>query len=190
MMQLRFAGTGLGALLAVALVGCQKPDLSEMMKRPQRPAELDRLDSLVGTWQGTAELKVAGSDDVMTSTGTETVSWDADRWMLVSDFEYEMGDNGTIRGMGVTMWDAKAKKYRLWSFDNFGECESGTMTHDEETKTWHFKSKGRNLVTGEKYVGEGTSKMVDGDTQDWNFTIWDGWKLRKLMEISGTSQRK
>jgi hypothetical protein len=190
MIRVRFVAAGAAALLAALLAGCQKPDLSEMMKPPQRPAELDRLEMLAGDWEGAGEMTAEGSDQIMTFHGAETMSWDADRWLLVDNFEYEMGDKGTMRGMGVMMWDAKAKKYRSWSFDNFGESESGTATYDEETKTWHFKSKGCNLVTGESYVGAGTAKMVDGDTQDWNFTIWDGWGLRKLMKISGTSQRK
>jgi len=190
MIRVRFVGATVAALLAVLLVGCQKPDLSEMMKLPQRPAELDRLDRLVGTWEGTAELKMAGSDEVMTSEGIETASWDADKWLLVSRFEYEMGDEGKMKGTGVMMWDAKAKKYRIWSFDSLGECESGTATYDEETKTWHFKSKGRNLLTGETYVGKGTSKAVDDDTHEWQYTMWDGWKFMKFMEMKGTSRRR
>ncbi|HUU99207.1 MAG TPA: hypothetical protein VM487_26030 [Phycisphaerae bacterium] len=186
----RIIGAGLAAVLAAMLIGCQQQqvDMAEMMK--PRPAELDQLEMLVGTWEGTAETKVAGSDEVMTGEGVETYSWDADKWLLVNHFEYKTGDEGEMRGLAIWTWNAKAEKYRIWSFDNGGYCESRSATYDQETKTWHFKGKSRNTVSGEKFVGKGSSQMVDSDTQEWNYTVWDGWKLRKLMEFKGTSHRK
>lgn len=191
MIRTRFVGASVAALLAAGLVGCQQPEikLADLLKAPPRPAELDQLEMLVGTWDGTAELKMTGSDEVKTSKGVETVSWDADRWALVSHFEYA-ADEDKVTSVGIWTWDAKDKKYRFWSFDNLADCESGTVTYDEQTKTWHFKLKGRNAVTGETYVTEGTSKMLDSETQEWDFTFWDRWKLRKFMEIKGTSRRQ
>ena len=188
----RIIGAGLAAVLAAMLIGCQQPqsDLAEVMKPPPRPAELDQLDMFIGTWEGTGEVKAAGSDEVVTSEGVETYSWDADKWVLVSRFEYTMGDEDDMRGLAIWTWDAKAKKYRIWSFDNGGYCESASAKYDQDTKTWHIKGKSGNTVTGEKFVGKGSYKMVDADTQEWNYTVWDGWKLRKLMEFKGTSHRK
>jgi hypothetical protein len=188
----RIIGAGLAAVVAAMLIGCQQPqvDMAEMVKAPPRPAELDRLDMLVGAWEGTAEMKVVGSDEVVTSKGVETISWDADKWVLLSHFQYAMGDDEEMKGLEIWTWDAKAGKYRIWSFDNSGYCESGTATYDEETRTWHFKGKSRSTVTGESFVGKGSAQMVDDNTQEWNYTIWDGWKLRKLMEFKGTSRRK
>ena len=187
----RGIGVGLAAVLAVMLMGCQKQiDMAEMMKTPPRPVELDQLEMLIGTWEGTAEMKVAGSDEVMTSEGVETYSWDADKWVLVSHFEYKTGDENAMRGLAIWTWDAKAKKYRTWSFDNSGYQDSATAKYDQETRTWHFKGKSRNTVTGKSSVGKGSAQMVDDDTQEWNYTVWDGWKLRKLMEFKGTTHRK
>lgn len=187
----RVIGAGLAAVLAAMLMGCQQPqaEMAEMMKTPPRPVELDHLEMLVGTWEGTAEMKVMGSDEVMTGEGVETISWDADKWVLVSHFEYKMGDD-EMKGLAIWTWDAKAKKYRTWSFDNGGYQESATAKYDQETRTWHFKGKSGNTVTGKKSVGKGSSQMVDDDTQEWNYTVWDGWKLRKLMEFKGTSHRR
>jgi hypothetical protein len=192
MTRISFAGVIVIALMAVVFVGCQQPkiDMSEMMKAPARPAELDHLEMLVGRWEGDAEMKVVGCDEVMTGEGVETVSWDADKWLLVSHFEYKMGDGDPMKGIGITRWDPKAKKYCGWSADNFGYTSIGSGTYDEATRTWHFKGKSHNPMTGEKSVGEGKAVMVDDDTQEWTWTEWDPWKLRKLMELKGTSHRK
>lgn len=191
MIRIRFANACVAALLVAVLVGCQAPkiDLDEMMKAPPRPAELDQLEMLVGTWEVTAEMKVEGSGEVMTGRGVETISWDADKWLLVDRFEYTLGDEGKVTGLAIWTWDAKAKKYRLWAFDNYGYYETGTATYDEDSRTWRFKTKSRNPGTGENYVGEGALTMVDCDTQEWNMTYWDGWKLMKAFEIEGTSRR-
>jgi len=192
MIRNRYVGAGLTALLVALLVGCQPPkiDLSEMMKPPPRPAELDQLEMLVGRWEGRAEMKVVGSDEVLTSTGVEEIGWEADSRLLVSRYEYTTAEEGRMTGLDVWTWDPKAKKYRYWGFDNHGYYGIGTATYDEDTRTWHFKGKSYEPATGEKYVGEGTSKMVDDDTQDWEFSIWDGWKLQKFMEFKGTSRRR
>lgn len=192
MTRTKFMVASVITLLAVGLVGCQQPetDLSEMMKAPPRPAELDQLDVLVGTWEGTAELKMAGSDEVMTSQGIETVSWEADKWLLVSRYEYQMGDEGVMKGLSVMTWDPKAKKYCSWGFDNYGYRGTATMTYDAATKTWHFKGKSANPLTGEKSIGKGSSVMIDDNTQEWSWTERDSWGLKTLMEIKGTSRRK
>lgn len=193
MIRTRFAVAGVAALLAVGLAGCQQPEikLADILKVPPRPAELDRLEMFVGRWEGAGEMKLVASDEVGTTRGVETVSWDADKWLLVSRFEYTTGDSeDKMVGVGIWTWDAKAKKYRLWSFDSFASFDTATATYDETNKTWHFKAKSRNLATGETCVGEGTLKMPDSDTQEWDFAIWDRWKLRKFVEMKGTSRRK
>jgi hypothetical protein len=192
MTQIRFASACVATLLVVVLAGCQAPkaDLDELMKPPPRPVELDQLEMLVGTWEGAGEMKVAGADEVMTSHGVETTAWEGDKWLLVSRFDYSLGEQGKAIGVGIWTWDPKAKKYRLWAFDNYGYCETGTATYDEDSRTWRLKTKSRNPGTGESYVGEGTLTMPDDDTQEWEFTYWDDWKLNKCFEMAGTSRRK
>ncbi|MCK4343542.1 MAG: hypothetical protein KAY37_17655 [Phycisphaerae bacterium] len=67
---------------------------------------------------------------------------------------------------------------------------TGTATYDEDTKTWHTKAKTRYLTTGETTVSEGTAKMVDDNTLEWQHAEWDSWKLKKYFEMKGTSRRK
>ena len=190
MTRFNLAGACLIASMIIGLTGCEKPDLSEMMKPPPRPAELDKLVCWVGSWEGTMEMKIPGHDEVMTGSGTSTVTWEADKWLLLERFEGTMGDEGTMKGLGVWTWDPKAHKYRVWSFDTFGGVSEGTATYDEETSTWHMKAKSRYLASGQKSVSEGKVKMLDNDTMEWDFTEWDSLKLSKYMEGHGTSRRK
>lgn len=175
------------ALLALTLLGCHKPNMEDMMKPSPRPAELDRLAMWVGTWEGQGEMKMAGSDEVVTGQGVSTMDWDAAQWVLVEHGTYTMKDE-THTGIGVWTWDAPAKKYRMYWFDSHGGTGLGTATYDAATNTWHMKYKGQygKMTT----VGEGTTRFVNDNTMEWTCTEWNAWKTRKLMEMKGTSRRK
>lgn len=192
MTRTRLAGASMIALLAVILIGCQQPqtDLAELMKAPERPAELDHLNMFVGRWEGTGEIAVPGSDESMTSKGVSTAAWDADNWLLVERSACSVGDDAMVTGLTIWTWDTKARKYRLHAFDNYGYTATGTATYDDETKTWHIKGKSHSAVTGETSLGEGKIKIVGDDTMEWDWAEWDTWKLRKLIEVMGTSRRK
>ncbi|HEY3245508.1 MAG TPA: hypothetical protein VGM03_19365 [Phycisphaerae bacterium] len=180
-----------GACIVCALwivgAGCQQPkgDMAEMMKPPPRPAELDKLDMLVGRWEGNFEFHMG--DKVMKGTGTNTTLWDADKWVLLEREEGSMGDMGKHVGLGFWSWDSKARVFRTAYSNNHGEFGEGTVTYDENSRIWHMKGREHGLM-GDS-VGEGTFKMVGPDSMEWNFTMWDGLKLRKLATMTGTSKR-
>jgi hypothetical protein len=171
------------------VTGCQQPkmDMAEMMKPPPRPTELDQLDPLVGRWEGTAEMRIAGMDKPMTFHGTSTTAWEADRWALVERSEGTMEEGGKYAGLGTWSWDSKARVFRQTWIDNHGGSGSGTATYDASTKTWHMKA--RSSGPRGSTVGEGTVKLSDSNTMEWNWTEWDSLKLRKMMEMHGTSKR-
>ena len=54
-------------LVVWAMVGCgpKEIDMSEMMQAPAKPAELERLQAFVGTWEGSWTTKMMVSDEVM-----------------------------------------------------------------------------------------------------------------------------
>lgn len=177
------------AFLSGGLAGCQKPNLQEMMKAPPRPAELDRLNDLVGRWEGAWEMKMSGEDKPLTGAGLDTFAWDADKWVLTEHTEGTMGEN-TMAGTGLWLWDTQAKQYRYGSADNYGMIMTGTARYDEKTKTWHMKGGSHDTLHGHNGVGEGTLKMPDANTMEWTWTEWDGLHLIKFMEMKGTSHRK
>ena len=165
----------------------------EQMKemRPKRPAELDRLNMFVGKWDGTGDAKFMGLDETLKTKGTSQTAWDCDGWYLVEHGEFEMGDMGRMHGLGVWTWDAKAKKYRMWWFDNWGATGTGTAEYDESTKTWSMNSKAAGPMGS--MAGRGVVKMVDDKTVEWTWTEWPGWDLFhafKVAEMKGTNKKK
>ena len=177
-------------LTGLGLVGCHKSGTAAKMQPPVRPAELDRLEAFIGSWQGTAEIRVPGSDKVVTGSGVNSVTWEADRWVLVERSEGMVGDDSRFAGLQVWVWDAKAGKYRTYYFDNAGGISEGTVKYDDTTATWHMKWTNRNTTTGERTVGERTVRMPDDVTWEWDHTEWDGFKLVKSMEMKGVSRKK
>lgn len=188
----RIAAGCVASLLTLALVGCQQPDMSEMMQMPDRPAELDQLAMFAGTWEDTAEMKMGGSDKLMKTTGVTKAGWEADKWLLLSHFEGEMEGEpeDKYRYLEIWTWDAKAKKYRFYGFGNWGGIFTGTATYDEPSKTWRLKGKSRCNITGDKTVSKGQMTFVDDDTMQWDFTEWSAFPRFKIMEMKGTSHRK
>ena len=185
--------SGMCAVALAAVVGCQQGppkgmSMDEMMKPPPRPAELDRLGSLVGSWEGSGECKMAGQDKSITNKGSNTVTWDCDKRVLVERWEGEMGEGNKMHGIGVWTWDSEDKKYKIYWFDNFGGTGEGEATYNDATRTWTMNSESEGPMG--KTVGKGTIKMVDNNTMDYTWEEWNGWKTQKMMEMKGTSRRK
>jgi hypothetical protein len=181
---------GVGVVLfSAALAGCQKPDMSEMMQAPARPAEMERLAQFVGTWEVTGTMKMAGSDESTTGQGTSTVGWGADGWVLVEQMEYTMGQDQKMHGTGVWWWDGQAKVYRNQWYDSFGSVGEGTIRWDDDAQTWRMKGKSCSSVDGSRTVGEGWIRFEGPNRQNWHWTEWNSWKTKKLFEMDGVSKR-
>jgi hypothetical protein len=170
--------------------GCMSKNCEEAMARPQRPAELDRLNMMLGTWETTAEMKMEGNDEVMKGTGQGTATWECDGWCLVERGTYDMGgDMGKMQGISIWTWDAKAKKYRTFWVDSMGSADVGTGTYDEKTKTW--KMSGTSRTPMGKAKTHGTAKVVDDKTMEWTFSQRVGpFGMFKMMDMKGTSRKK
>ena len=174
------------------LIGCQpsQEEMATMFKQPPRPAELDRLEAFVGTWKADVEVTMAGSDEVHTSTGQNTTQWAADKWMLTENWEHDMGKTDTMKGVSLMWWDGNSKKYRMSFTDNYGGHGTGSMTYNEETGVWKFKSKSKDGKSGSKTIGKGTMKFVNPSTIEWFGEEYDGTGLFKIITLKGTSRRQ
>jgi hypothetical protein len=161
------------------------------MKPPARPAELDRLEPWVGTWQSTGEMKMSDGK-TMHMTGTFTIGWECDRTVLVERMEEtcdEMKDMGKIYGLIVFTWDAHEKEYETAFFNNMSMSADGDMKYNEATKTWTMTGEGYNPMLGQKTHWIGKITMPDSSTMEWTWTTWDAWKMKKLEEGKGTAKR-
>ncbi len=193
MRRTRLAAAVLGLVGIVTIVGCTGPqhDMAAMkdMKPPPRPAELDRLEMWVGTWEGTMEMHMAGAEKPMQWTGKSVIQWEVDKHVLVERSEGDMGEMGKMIGLAVYSWDPYDKTYRSCWFDNWGCQAQGTMAYNEAKKTWSMYGKGRDACSGATTIGEGTMEVVDDNTTKWTYCEWDSWKFHKKMWGSGTMKR-
>ncbi len=183
-------GTIALAMAVVAMVGCMPKMTIEEMKAmaPQRPAELDKLEMLIGTWEGTGEATMCVLDEPLKTTSKGTAEWGCDGWCVIERGVFEMGELGSMEGIGIWAYDVKSKKYLSFWMDSMGMTGVGTATYCDKTKTWKMKSKGRS-PWGKSFM-RGTMSFPDPDTAEWTMTEWDGSQLFKTMELKGTSHRK
>lgn len=177
------------ALMGVS--GCVAPRMSvdELKARlPARPSELDRLNMLVGAWDTAGTVKLIGMDDPIETTGRSVARWSADGWLLIDESEYDMGSLGRMSGVSLWTWDDRAKVYRVYWFDSFGERASGTARFDEATRTWRMKTSGRSAVCS--VMSQGEIQLLDDGRLAWTYDQWDGWGFMKFAEMRGTSTRR
>ncbi len=180
------------ALVAVAAIGCQTPDMHAMMAPVERPAELDLLQSFVGQWKGTAEMKMAGSEETMKGIGENDAKWALDKWYVVEHFQHGTEDEPDAeKGMAVWTWCPKTKKYHAWMFMSGGTVAQATATYDADSGTWHMNSKSHNPYKKLTMKGKGTATLVGGKNWEWDWTEWTGGLFpQKVFEGTGTSHRQ
>lgn len=134
-----------GYLLAAVFAACAASAQGPM----EPPAELKKLDWMLGEWTSTVKWTYQMEMDVPYTVKCE---WDGQFLKSTSKMD--------LMGMAMTQtayygWDAAAKKYRGWTFTNFSpepRIESGTVSGD----TLVMISEPWNVGTGELVVGRMT----------------------------------
>lgn len=177
-------------LVTGLLAGCQRPDMEEMMKAPQRPVQLDRLNAFVGTWEGEAEMTMPGTEEVYRSTATNTISWSVDNRYLMNEMEITMHNGEKMHAMELWTWDPQIKKYRQWWFDDWGGYGSSTVEYEADEDEWEAKGESHCMRTGHTSYDEMEMCFKDADSMEWTWTSGDALGLITYMEMKGTSRRK
>lgn len=187
-------GIALSCLTMTLLIGCEQPatSMEQAMKAPPRPAELDMLDKWVGNWNGTGEMTMYTKEGAkpMTATYNERIEWIAGRQFLLSRSEMNMGEGETMQMAGIMGWDKNEQEIHGWNFMSNGDTETMEMEYNQTAGIWEMEGQGKNPMTGQSARSEGTMKMVDDNTIEWQFTMWDSWKLNKVMDGKGTSKKQ
>ena len=155
---------------------------------PQRPAELDHLNAFVGKWEMDGECRMAGMEEELKTHGTSDMQWHGDKWFLVGNWIFTMGDLGETTGLETWTYDIKAKKFRSTWTDSMGAIGMGTSRYDEKNKTWHMQAKGYGPWGTS--TGKGSVKMIDDNTMEWTWAEYAMGGLMKTMDMTGTSRRK
>jgi hypothetical protein len=178
------------AVVTLAVVGCMPKMTIEEMRAmmPERPVELDHLNTWIGTWVGEGEAEMAGLDESIKATSESTTEWGCDGWCVIERGKFEMEGFDPMEGIGLWTYDIKAKKFRGFWVDSMGTTSVGTATYSPETQIWKMKGKSRSAFG--KTVMRGSFTIPDPDSMEWSMTEYDGTGLFKTMEMTGKSRRK
>jgi thiol-disulfide isomerase/thioredoxin len=135
------------------------------------------LEGLVGTWDATTELKVAGRGITLKGKDVSELAFGG---TYVRGLATNAADE---RGAIILItFDPAAKKYRMWMYDSLGTEVAWVGTHDEQAKEIRWTSDVSDGVKGAM-----TWKLADvGYT--WEVTITSGGKT--LMEMKGDHTKK
>lgn len=185
----RMTGIGVLALATGLAAGCVPSLTIEDVKamRPERPAELDKLEQFAGRWEWKGEARLAGLDKVLTFSGRNDASVEGDGWYLVSREVGHMEELGETKGMSTWGYDTRSKKFRTTWVDSMGSIGTGTAWYDAKADVWHLRANTRGPLGS--IVGKGRVKFPDPNTMEWSWTDYAMGGLVKTMELRGTSKR-
>lgn len=185
--------------VAVCLSGCGRSKWAmEAPKKPTAAPEMKKLERMLGSWAGTAEMvepspeemkkrMPEGSKEMPTSfKGGGKSDWALGGTYLKSEGWHEMGNNEKATYVEYITWDADKGKFHSWYFGDNGEYGQGWMTFDADGNTFHMKARGVNF-SGKPMSGKGTMRFVGNDTIEWKWSESAG--LFHKMSIKGTNKR-
>ena len=169
------------------LTGCMPTMTIDQMKAsmPERPAELDRLETFLGEWTHEGEAKFAMLEEPIKTSGTSEAKWGGNRWYTVGHMTFNMEHFGESEGVECWTYDMHSKKYRSTWVDSMGMSGTGVGTFDEKTDTWHMTATSHGPWG--KSTMKGQFRFTDPNTMEWTWSERQG--LMKVMEMKGTSKR-
>ncbi|MCP4249969.1 MAG: DUF1579 domain-containing protein [bacterium] len=183
--------------IAVLAAGCaQAPMNMDPMQKPTPPAELAKLECMIGNWTGTAEMLSPSPEEMKatmpegaepppsTFAGEHNSQWVLDGMFLRQEGWHEMGDD-KMRFVEFITWDPKLGKYRSWYFSDWGERGEGQMTWSADGKTLNVNVKGSD-ANGVAKRGKGTWAMTGADTAEW---LWEESGPMGKMKMKGSVRR-
>ena len=152
-----FCAFALAAALALPSARAQEP--------PKPGPEHEYLKKMEGNWDLT--MKFGDMED----KGTVTYKMELGGLFLVGNLESSMF-GGKFYGKSLDTYDAAAKKYVSWFFNNMGArpvVMEGTFDADKKVLTLAGEGPG---MDGKPMKYKSTSEMPDNDTI--KFTMWMG----------------
>jgi hypothetical protein len=162
-------------------------DMSMGMEQPDPPAEMAKLERMVGKWSGTAEM-VSGAPEGAPDSfkGESRMHFVHNGFYLMSEGWHEMGPGMKAHYTEIWAWDPGAGKYRTFWFSDMGEWGTGWATASADGSEFQIKADAMDAA-GNKKSGTGTGRFVDDDTMEWT---WTERGPMGEMTMKGTSHRK
>ncbi len=160
--------------------------------------ELAKLERLVGSWSGSAEL-VSGQVEHMRGMmpkasegmppschGGGTYEWVLSGMFLKGQGWHETGSDRRVQYVEYITWDPKARRYRDWWFSNTGEHSQGWISLDPDGRTIRATADGVDAQGRVKH-SDRTMAFADDDTMTWT---WSKSGPMGEMRLRGTSKRQ
>jgi hypothetical protein len=179
--------------LVAGTAGCAPKLTMEDLKqmRPARPAALDQLDQFVGVWSSEGTANIIGMDEPVKISGTSKAEWQGDKWYMVEDGEFRMGDMEPGKTKAIWAYDENRNRFRIFMVENMGTIGNGVIHYSERKNIWKMKSRGTGPMGNTK--GVGTIKFLDANTMDFTwkeYARWDVFRLFEFAEFRGTAKRQ
>lgn len=176
------------AVALFPLAGCMPRMTVEQLKAEmeKRPAELDRLDMLVGRWEGAGEVRMPVLDQPLKLTMTAEAKWAGHKRYLVEEIEWRMGDIEPGYSTRLWVYDPKGREYRTVWVESVGVASMAECEYEEKERHWEFSADSHGPAGKTRQFGR--IRFVDDNTIEWTFTEY--WGLIKIVEMTGTARRK
>jgi hypothetical protein len=133
------------------------------MSMPTPTEQHRRLERLVGTWQGSEELRPSPWDPKGgTATATVENRLALDGFAVIQDYVQRRGDVVTFRGHGVITWDAGQQQYVMHWWDSMGFPPNvfvGDFDGDRLTLTFHGHQGDHRVVSDYSQPGSYSFQM-------------------------------
>ena len=127
------------------------------------------LAKFVGTWEATAQFRMAPDQPAVTSQGVETQRLVCGGLWLFSDYEGKLAGQ-SFEGHGTTGYDQMKKKYvGTWIDSMSSSLNLSEGTYDEKSKTFTYKTTSTDPQTGQQV--DNTSKLTIKDNDHHSFVI-------------------
>jgi len=153
----------------------------------ERPGELDRLEGLVGDWEGPTRVRVLGTDQILEGFGVRHFAWAIDRRYLFNTWKTHMGGGmGQIEALEIWTWDPSISRYRTWWFHSWGVFGTGIVTYNAQTGEFLMEGDERNSLDGKESRINTRVAGIDPNTISWRARDTLG---ERGYEISGTAHR-
>lgn len=155
---------------------------------PERPAALDKLNMMVGTWAHEGTARFAAMDEPLKMTARTTAKMAGNGWYLVESGTYSMPGFDDMYGMTIWTYDMGRERFRVTWVDTMGSQAHGTATYDEDDNEWKMRIENDTpFGTSTAYA---TVQMIDEDTQKWTWTESAFFGLIKIMDMDATVKRQ
>ncbi len=160
------------ALLVLGAFASVRPVLAQGMPKP--PPEMKKLDIFLGEWSGKTSFHAPGQPAMSVDSTMKSDAF-AGGMYLRTVYAMDIPGVGKMEGTVLAFWDAEARQYRCYTFENAAPTpreESGTFAGNKlvlvskphggtvTRSTFDFKSDREVLFTveikqGEKWVKAG-----------------------------------